>query len=85
MPAQRCSVGLVQHLRAKRARGRDAKAITAPAAAVEQPVAADKGAALRAGRGGVLRLRRRRQGPQNRVRLKRRANRDREVCVQKPR
>ena len=52
---------LVQHLRAKRARGRDAKAITAPAAAVEQSVAADEGAARSAGHGGVLRLRRRRR------------------------
>ena len=56
---------LMQHLSAKRAFGRDAQAITAPAAAaVEQPVAADEGAARRASRGGVLRLRcRRRQIP----------------------
>ena len=85
VPAQRCSVELVQHLRAKRARRRDAKAIIAPAAAVEQPVAADEGAVRRASRGGVLRLRRRRQGPQNWVRRERCANRGREVCVQKPR
>ena len=76
---------LVQHLHAKRARGRDAKEITAPAAAVEQPVAVDEGPARRAGRRRVRRLRRRRQGPQNRVRRERRANRGREVGVQKPR
>ena len=66
VPAQRYGAELVQHLRAKRARGRDAKAIAAPAAAVQQPVAAYKGAARWAGRGGVLRLCRRPQGPQNR-------------------
>ena len=76
---------LVQHLHAKRARGRDAKAITEPAAAEEQLVAVGEGAARQAGSGGVLRLRCCRQGPQNRVRRERRANRRREVGMQKPR
>ena len=70
-------------LRTKRVRGREGKAIAAPAAAVEQSVTADEGAARRAGRGGVLRLCRRRKGPQNWIRPERRANRGREVCVQK--
>ena len=69
---------LVQHLSAKRARRRYAKVIAArpaPAAAVEQPVAADEGAARRANRVGVLPLCRRHQGPQNRVRRERHTNR----------
>ena len=61
---------------------RYAKAIPAP---VEHPVAADEGAARRGSRGGVLRRCCRCQGPQNRVRRERRANRGREVAVQKAR
>ena len=83
--AARCNVELVHLLRAKRARGRYAKAIAAPAVEVEQPVAADEGGARRLSCGGVLPLCRRRQGPQNRVRRECRANRGREVGVQKAR
>ena len=64
-----------------RTRGRYARAIAAPAAAVEQPVAADEGAARRASSEGVLRLRLRRQGPQNQARREGRANRGGEVAV----
>ena len=83
--AARCNVEQVQLLRAKRARGRYAKAIVAPAAEVEQPVAADEGGARRLSCGGVLPLCRRRQGPQNRVRRECRAKRGREVGAQKAR
>ena len=59
------------------------KAIAAPDAAVEQPVAVDAGTARRTGHraggssAGVLRLCRRRLRPQNRVRREHRANRGR--------
>ena len=51
VPAERrcASVELMQHLRAQRARRRHAKAIAAPAAAVEQPVAATRPEAQRDG------------------------------------
>ena len=70
-------VELVLHPRAQRAGRRHATAIAEPAAVVEQPVAADQGAARQTSRmawvagggrrAGVLHLRRRRQLPQKRV------------------